>query len=84
MPLVHQMIVSYQSNGRQYCSKLLTRGEVKMSTRKLWRQKGTGNARTGAGSSNIKRGGGAAFDPSGRIFSKKMMISLCQQLSPIH
>ena len=51
----------YQANGRQYGSRQKTRGEVRASTRKLWRQKGTGNARTGAGTSNIQTGGGVAF-----------------------
>ncbi|MCA9105984.1 MAG: 50S ribosomal protein L4 [Pirellulaceae bacterium] len=56
--LLHDVVVMYQSNARQgtHCSK--TRGEVAGSTRKLYRQKGTGNARAGSKKSGTRRGGG--------------------------
>jgi large subunit ribosomal protein L4 len=59
--LVHQVVVGYQSNGRSANSSQLTRAEVRHSTKKPWKQKGTGNARAGMTSSPIWRGGGRAF-----------------------
>jgi large subunit ribosomal protein L4 len=59
--LVHQVIVAYQANGRQGTRSQKTRAEVKHSTRKPWRQKGTGRARAGSTSSPIWRGGGRTF-----------------------
>ncbi len=59
--LVHQVVVGYQSNGRSASSSQLTRAEVRHSTKKPWKQKGTGNARAGMTSSPIWRGGGRAF-----------------------
>lgn len=59
--LVHQVIVAYQANGRQGTRAQKTRAEVKHSTRKPWRQKGTGRARAGSTSSPIWRGGGRTF-----------------------
>jgi large subunit ribosomal protein L4 len=48
------------------------RSNVKASTRKMWRQKGTGRARVGASSSPIRRGGGVAFGPLPRDYSFKV------------
>ena len=45
--LVHQVVVAYQANGRQGTRKQKTRAEVRHSTKKPWRQKGTGRARAG-------------------------------------
>jgi large subunit ribosomal protein L4 len=59
--LVHQLVVAYQANGRSGNRAQLTRAEVKHSTKKPFRQKGTGNARAGMTSTNIRRGGGRAF-----------------------
>ena len=59
--LIHQLVTSYMSNGRSVNRAQKTRGEVKHSTRKPFRQKGTGNARAGMTSSPIWRGGGRAF-----------------------
>ncbi len=59
--LIHQLVTSYMSNGRSVTRAQKTRGEVKHSTRKPFRQKGTGNARAGMTSSPIWRGGGRAF-----------------------
>ena len=59
--LVHQMVVAYQANARQGTRKQKDREEVRHSTKKPFRQKGTGNARSGMTSSPIWRGGGRAF-----------------------
>jgi large subunit ribosomal protein L4 len=48
------------------------RSNIKASTRKMWRQKGTGRARVGASSSPIRRGGGVAFGPLPRDYSFKV------------
>src|SRR5260221_4575729 len=59
--LVHQVVVAYTANGRQGSRKQKTRSEVRHSTRKPWRQKGTGRARAGMTSSPLWRGGGRIF-----------------------
>ena len=59
--LVHQIVVAYQANARQGTRKQLTRAEVKHSTKKPFRQKGTGRARAGMTSSPLWRGGGRIF-----------------------
>ena len=59
--LVHQVVVAYQANARQGTRAQLTRGEVKHSTKKPFRQKGTGRARAGMTSSPLWRGGGRIF-----------------------
>ncbi len=59
--LLKQAVVMYQANGRQNTSATKSRGMVVGSTRKLYRQKGTGNARMGAVRTNVRRGGGVAF-----------------------
>ena len=62
--LVHQLVVGYQANARSANSKQKGRDEVAHTTHKPWRQKGTGNARSGMTSSPIWRGGGRAFPNS--------------------
>ncbi|WP_269900992.1 50S ribosomal protein L4 [Paenalcaligenes faecalis] len=62
--LVHQIVVAYQANARSANSKQKTRAEVSFSTRKPWRQKGTGRARAGMASSPLWRGGGRTFPNS--------------------
>jgi len=62
--LVHQLVVAYQANARSGNRAQLTRAEVKHSTKKPWRQKGTGRARSGMTSSPIWRGGGRTFPNS--------------------
>ena len=62
--LVHQIVVAYQANARQGTRSQKDRTTVKHSTRKPWRQKGTGRARAGMSSSPIWRGGGRAFPSS--------------------
>ena len=63
--LLSQAIRVYLSNKRQGTSKVKTRGEVTGSRRKIWKQKGTGNARHGAKSAPIFVGGGVAHGPTG-------------------
>jgi large subunit ribosomal protein L4 len=59
--LVHQVVVAYQANARQGTRAQKDRGVVKHSTKKPWRQKGTGRARAGMTSSPLWRGGGRIF-----------------------
>lgn len=59
-PLLKQALVMYHANQRQGTVRTQARGEVAGSTRKMFRQKGTGNARTGGIRNPIKRGGGHA------------------------
>lgn len=63
-PLVHQVVVGYMSNARQGTRAQKTRAGVDRSTRKPWKQKGTGQARAGTAGSPIWRGGGRAFPSS--------------------
>jgi large subunit ribosomal protein L4 len=62
--LVHQVVVAFQANARQGTRAQLDRAAVKHSTKKPWRQKGTGRARAGMTSSPLWRGGGRIF-PNG-------------------
>jgi large subunit ribosomal protein L4 len=59
--LVHQVVVAFQANARQGTRAQKDRGEVHHSTKKPFRQKGTGNARAGMTSSPLWRGGGRIF-----------------------
>lgn len=59
--LVHQVVVAYQANARSGNRAQMTRAEVRHSTKKPFRQKGTGNARAGMTSSPLWRGGGRIF-----------------------
>lgn len=62
--LIHQVVVAYQANARSGDRAQKNRSEVKHSTHKPWKQKGTGRARAGMSSSTIWRGGGRAFPNS--------------------
>jgi len=62
--LVHQIVVAYQANARQGTRAQKDREQVKHSTKKPFKQKGTGRARAGMTSSPIWRGGGRAFPNS--------------------
>jgi large subunit ribosomal protein L4 len=62
--LVHQIVVAFQANARQGTRAQKDRAMVKHSTKKPWRQKGTGRARAGMTSSPLWRGGGRIFPNS--------------------
>ena len=62
--LVHQLVVAYKANARQGTRAQKDREQVKHSTKKPFRQKGTGNARAGMTSSPLWRGGGRTFPNS--------------------
>jgi len=62
--LVHQIVIAYQANARLGTRAQKDRGDVKHSTRKPWKQKGTGRARAGMTSSPLWRGGGKIFPNS--------------------
>jgi large subunit ribosomal protein L4 len=62
--LVHQIVVAYHANGRAGTRAQKDRGEVRHTTKKPWRQKGTGRARAGMSSSPLWRGGGKIFPSS--------------------
>ncbi|CAJ0877591.1 50S ribosomal protein L4 [Ralstonia mannitolilytica] len=62
--LVHQIVVAYQANARSGNRKQKDREEVKHTTKKPWRQKGTDRARAGMSSSPLWRGGGRIFPNS--------------------
>ena len=62
--LVHQLVVAYQANARIGSRAQKDRGDVNHSTKKPWRQKGTGRARAGMTSSPLWRGGGKIFPNS--------------------
>ena len=59
--LVHQLVTAFLANARSGNRAQLTRADVKHSTKKPWRQKGTGRARAGMSSSPLWRGGGRTF-----------------------
>ena len=63
-PLIHQVVVAYQANARSANRKQKDRSEINKSTKKPWRQKGTGRARAGRASSPLWRGGGKVFPNS--------------------
>ena len=66
--VVHQAMVSQQANARQGTADTKTRGRVAGSTRKLFAQKGTGNARAGSMKSPLRRGGGVVWGPHPRDY----------------
>lgn len=69
--LMTQAVRVYLANQRRGTVKTKTRGEVSISTRKIYKQKGTGRARHGAASAPIFVGGGVAFGPRQRDYSLK-------------
>jgi len=88
-PLIHQVVVAYQANARSGDRKQKTRGEVRHSTKKPWRQKGTGRARAGMTSSPLWRGGGRAFPStpdenfSHKLNKKMYRAGVCSILSQL-
>ena len=70
--LIHQVIVAVHNNARQGTKSTLTRSEVNLTKKKLYRQKGTGNARHDEKSAPQFVGGGVVFAPKPRDFSQKV------------
>ena len=68
-PVLHASVVNYLANQRQGTQSALTKGEVSYTTKKPWRQKGTGRARAGYAGSPVWRHGGVAFAPKPRDYS---------------
>jgi len=66
--LLHEAVLMYLANQRAGTHSTLRRGEVAGSTKKLFRQKGTGNARVGPRRTNKRRGGGTAKGPKPRDY----------------
>jgi large subunit ribosomal protein L4 len=88
--LIHQVVVAYQANARSGNRAQKDREQVKHTTKKPWRQKGTGRARAGMSSSPLWRGGGRIFPNSPdenftQKLNKKMyragMASILSQLA---
>ena len=72
--LLKQAYVMYHANRRQGSAATRGRGEVEGSTRKLYRQKGTGRARRGPVRTNIMRGGGVAFGKHPHSYRQSMPV----------
>ena len=71
-PLMHQALVRQQANARLGTHSTKTRGEVRGSTKKIYRQKGTGRARHGSMKVNLWPGGGVVHGPKPHKYTKKM------------
>ena len=71
-PLIHQVVVALHNNARQGTKSALTRSEVNASKKKIYRQKGTGNARHDEKSAPQFDGGGVVFAPKPRDFRVKI------------
>lgn len=70
--LLHDAVVMYEANKRQGTHSTKGRGEVMGSSKKPWRQKGTGRARSGHKRSPVWRGGGTVFGPKPRDYRMDM------------
>lgn len=70
--LLHDVVVMYEANKRIGSSKTKSRGMVAGSTKKLYRQKGTGRARAGAIRTPVRRGGGHAFAKTPKDWSYRL------------
>lgn len=70
--LLHDAVVMYQANRRQGSHKTKNRADVKGSRKKMYRQKGTGNARAGHKMSGVRRGGGHIHNVRNRDYSYTM------------
>ncbi|MBS7327701.1 MAG: 50S ribosomal protein L4 [Oxalobacter sp.] len=87
--LIHQIVVAFQANARTADRQQKNRESVKHSTKKPWRQKGTGRARSGMSSSPLWRGGGRAFPNtpdenfSQKVNKKMYRVGLCSILSQL-
>ena len=69
---VHDVVVALRANRRRGTASTKTKADVRLSGAKPWRQKGTGRARAGYKSSPVWVGGGVAFGPHPRDYSKKV------------
>jgi large subunit ribosomal protein L4 len=67
---VHDLVTAYRANRRSGTACTKTRGEVKGSNKKLWKQKGTGRARAGTTKNPVWRGGGVVHGPRPRSYAK--------------
>ncbi|KPL85529.1 MULTISPECIES: 50S ribosomal protein L4 [Herpetosiphon] len=72
IPVMHQAVIRQLANARLGTHSTKTRGEVRGSTRKLYRQKGTGRARQGAIRAPHHSGGGVVHGPKPRKYTKDM------------
>lgn len=87
--LIHQVVVAFQANARSANSKQKNRETVAHTTKKPWRQKGTGRARAGMSSSPLWRGGGRAFPNTGeenfshKVNKKMYRVGVCSILSQL-
>ena len=87
--LIHQVVVAYAANARSGNRKQKDREEVHHTTKKPWRQKGTGRARAGMSSSPLWRGGGRIFPNSPdenfthKVNKKMYRAGLCSILSQL-
>lgn len=87
--LIHQVVVAYQANARSGNRKQKDREEVHHTTKKPWRQKGTGRARAGMSSSPLWRGGGRIFPNSPdenfshKVNKKMYRAGVCSILSQL-
>src|SRR5438270_6486180 len=70
--LLHDVVIMYLANQRAGTHSTKRRGEVAGSTKKLFRQKGTGNARVGTRRTNKRKGGGTAKGPKPRDYYYRM------------
>ena len=70
--ILHEVVLSQLAHRRSGSASTRNRSEIRASSRKLWRQKGTGRARVGAASSPLWRGGGVTFGPTPRDYSLKV------------
>ncbi len=74
--LMHQALVRQLANARQGNAKTKTRGEVNGSTKKMWKQKGTGRARQGSRKAPHWRKGGTVFGPQPRSYAQAMPLKM--------
>jgi len=87
--LIHQVVVAYQANARSGNRAQKDREQVKHTTKKPWRQKGTGRARAGMSSSPLWRGGGRIFPNSPeenfahKVNKKMFRAGICSILSQL-
>ena len=87
--LIHQVVIAYQANARSGNRKQKDREEVHHTTKKPWRQKGTGRARAGMSSSPLWRGGGRIFPNSPdenfthKVNKKMYRAGVCSILSQL-